>query len=233
VQAQTLGEAAPLWRIIHQSGPILLPGQRRLMIAYPIVPWIGVMAAGFGFGQLLKANVSDVERRARLVRLGGALFALFVLIRVLDIYGDAHHWHRYDSFGKSLGAFFDVEKYPPSLDYCLMTLGPAIALLAPLEKFSGKLADAVRVFGRVPLFYYLLHLVFIHGLVVLLAWVHYGQVMWETFNLPFIWKMPSDYGYSLPVVYVLWAVVVVGLFPLCKWFAGVKSRNKSPWLSYL
>jgi uncharacterized membrane protein len=233
VQAQSLGGAAPLWRLLHQSGPMMLPGQRRLMIAYPIIPWIGVMAAGFGFGKLLKVDALDVDRRRRLVRLGSSLFTLFVLFRLINVYGDAHPWQTYASFGQSLGAFFNVQKYPPSLDYCLMTLGPAIALLAPLERFKGKLASAVLVFGRVPLFYYLLHLIFIHALVVLLAWIHYGHVMWETFELPFIWKMPSDYGYSLPVVYVLWAVVVVGLFPLCRWFAGLKSRNKSPWLSYL
>jgi uncharacterized membrane protein len=233
VRVQSFDAAGTIWRILHQGGPFPLPGGRRLMIAYPLVPWIGVMAAGFGFGALLKVDTDERDRRARLVRLGSSLFVLFVLLRLINVYGDAHPWKQYGSFGQSLGAFFDCQKYPPSLDYCLMTLGPAIALLAPLEKFRGKLANAVLVFGRVPLFYYLLHLIFIHALVVLLAWTHYGHVMWETFNLPFIWKMPSDYGYSLPIVYVLWAVVVVGLFPLCRWFAGVKSRNKSAWLSYL
>jgi uncharacterized membrane protein len=233
VKAQALGAAEPLWRILHQGGPIMLPGDRRLMIAYPLVPWIGVMAAGFGFGAFMKADISSEARRARLVRLGGALFLAFVLLRAINVYGDAHPRHHYDSLGRNIGAFFDCEKYPPSLDYVLMTLGPAIALLAPLERFSGKMADIVRVFGRVPLFYYLLHLILIHTLVVLLAWAHYGHFMWETLTMPFFWKMPSDYGYPLPVVYGLWLFVVAGLFPLCRWFAGVKSRNKSPWLSYL
>ncbi len=215
-----------LWHVLHVQGPIALPDHRRLMVVYPLVPWVGVMAAGFGFGEL-------ALRRARVARLGGAMFAAFVALRALNVYGDPHPWQPQASLGATLGAFLRCEKYPPSLSFLLMTLGPAIALLAPLERFHGKLASVVRTFGRVPLFYYLLHLVVAHALAVFLATLKYGSVPRGMFTLPFLWHVPDDYGYSLPIVYLLWVFVVVALYPLCRWFEGVKRRNKSPWLSYL
>jgi uncharacterized membrane protein len=169
----------------------------------------------------------------RLVLLGGAMFVAFVVLRASNLYGDPHTWHTRASFGATLGDFFNCEKYPPSLLFLLMTLGPAIALLAPLERFRGPIASVVRTFGRVPLFYYVLHLFVAHGLAVLLATVRYGHVPYAMFTLPFAWTVPADYGYSLPIVYALWAFVVLALYPICLWFEGVKRRNKSPWLSYL
>lgn len=216
-----------LWHVLHVQGPIALSEHRRLMVVYPLVPWIGVMAAGFGFGEL-------IERRARVLPLvGGAMFVAFLVLRAVNVYGDPHPWHPQASFGATVGAFLRCEKYPPSLAFLLMTLGPAIALLAPLERLRGTPASVVRTFGRVPLFYYLLHLPLAHGLAVLLATLKYGHVPTGMFTLPFIWHVPDDYGYALPVVYLLWAFVVAALYPLCRWFEGVKRRNKSPWLSYL
>ncbi len=214
-----------LWSVLHESSMIALPDHRRLFVVYPLVPWVGVMAAGFGFGELV--------RRARLVRLGAAMFVAFVALRAANIYGDPHPWRPQATFGSTLGDFLNCEKYPPSLLFLLMTLGPAIALLAPLERFRGRVANVVRTFGRVPLFYYLLHLLFAHGLAVLLATLRYGRVQRGMFTLPFVWSVPSDYGYSLPIVYVLWVFVVAALYPLCRWFEGVKRTHKSAWLSYL
>jgi uncharacterized membrane protein len=219
-----------LWHVLHDPGVILLPGQHRLFIVYPLVPWVGVMAAGFGFGKLIE---DPGARRKRLLRLGAHVTLLFIAVRGSNMYGDPHPWSPQGSFGATLGAFLNCEKYPPSLSFLLMTLGPAIALLAPLERFRGPVASVVRTFGRVPLFYYLLHVLVIHLLAVVLAAVRYGHFIGGMLALPFNWHVPSGYGYSLPVVYLLWAFVVAGLFPLCRWFERVKQRSKSPWLSYL
>ncbi len=214
-----------LWHVLHEPGIVALPDHRRVFIVYPLVPWVGVMAAGFGFGELV--------RRARLVRLGGAMFVAFIALRASNLYGDPRPWHLQASFGATLGDFLGCEKYPPSLSFLLMTLGPAIALLGPLERFRGSIANVIRTFGRVPLFYYVLHLLVAHGLAVLLATMRYGYVPHGMFMLPFAWSVPNDYGYSLPVVYALWVFVVSALYPVCRWFEGVKRRNKSVWLSYL
>ncbi len=231
--ASALGSSGWLWHVLHEPGAVMLPGQRRFVVVYPLVPWVGVMAAGFGFGEFVFASLPTEQRRARLLRIGAAAFAAFVVLRASNLYGDPAPWHRQGSFGATLGAFLRCEKYPPSLSFLLMTLGPAIALLAPLERFHGKAADFVRTFGRVPLFYYVLHLLLLHGLAVLLATVRYGHLIQGMFTLPFVWRVPDDYGYSLPVVYVLWAFAIGALYPACRWFEGVKRRNKSVWLSYL
>ncbi len=219
-----------LWHVLHEPGLILLPQQRRLFVVYPLVPWVGVMATGFGFGKLI---ADPRERKSRMLVLGALLTLMFAVLRGSNVYGDPHPWSPQASFGATVGAFLNCEKYPPSLSFLLMTLGPAIALLVPLERFHGAAANVVRTFGRVPLFYYLFHVLLIHVLAVVLAAVRYGHVIGGMFALPFNWHVPTDYGYSLPVVYLLWVLVVVMLFPLCRWFEGVKQRSKSPWLSYL
>jgi len=252
VQASSLGRSAWLWHVLHDPGMVTLPDHRMLFVVYPLVPWVGVMAAGFGFGAIV--------RQVRVTRLLGAgMFAAFIVLRASNLYGDPHPWHREGSFGATIGSFLNCEKYPPSLLFLLMTLGPAIALLAPLGRFHAMLAmggsapqaperlrleslrsaprfsiaNVVRTFGRVPLFYYVLHVLLIHVLAVVLAAVRYGHVNDAMFTLPFNWHVPADYGYSLPVVYALWVGIVAALYPLCRWFEGVKRNNKSVWLSYL
>jgi uncharacterized membrane protein len=226
VQASSLGRSAWLWHVLHDPGMVTLPDHRMLFVVYPLVPWVGVMAAGFGFGAIV--------RRVKVTRLlGVAMFAAFIVLRASNLYGDPHPWHREGSFGATIGSFLNCEKYPPSLLFLLMTLGPAIALLAPLQHLRGTVASVVRTFGRVPLFYYVLHVLLIHVLAVVLAAIRYGHVNDAMFTLPFNWHVPADYGYSLPVVYALWVGVVAALYPLCRWFEGVKRNNKSVWLSYL
>jgi uncharacterized membrane protein len=220
-----------LWTVLHEGGVISLPAHHRVFVVYPLLPWAFVMAAGFGFGELV--DVPPAKRRRRVLLVGAALALVFVALRASNVYGDPHPWAHHPSFGQTLGDFMNCEKYPPSLSFLLMTLGPSIALLSPLERFRGVFADVLRTFGRVPLFYYLLHVVFIHVLAVLLATVRYGHVQSGMFALPFNWHVPSDYGYSLPIVYALWLFVVAALYPLCRWFEGVKRRTKSVWLSYL
>jgi uncharacterized membrane protein len=190
------------------------------------------MAAGWALGGWLLAG-SEVERSRRLLRVGAGMLAAFVLLRATGLYGDPRPFVAQGTLGRNIMAFLNCQKYPPSLGYLLMTLGPATLCLGMLNRATGVVARALEVFGRVPLFYYLWHLVLIHAVAIALATVRYGQVPLSMFNPPFGWKVPAGYGYSLGVVYLVWIAVVLALYPACAWFARLKARNKSPWLSYL
>lgn len=235
VHAKDLGGLAPLWRIAHEQGPVFLPGQRVFFVAYPLVPWIFVMAAAWAFGDWLLPDDGAVRRR-RLLAVGGAAIAGFVVLRASGLWGDPHPWAPGGGALRSALGFLACEKYPPSLCYLGMTLGPTAIALALLERTPAALAPLARalvVFGRVPLFYYLLHLVVIHAAAILLAWARYGSIPEGMFGPPFGWKVPEGYGYGLGGVYAVWAAVVVVLWPACAWFSGVKRRSASPWLRYL
>jgi uncharacterized membrane protein len=232
VKAHGDGVWADLWRIIHTPGPVALPGGHTVFIAYPLVPWVGVMAAGYAFGLLLD-GAADVRRR-RLSTLGGSMVVAFVVLRAAGVYGDPRPWHAEDTFARSVISFLACEKYPPSLCYLLMTLGPGILALPLLERVTSKLARPFVVFGRVPLFYYVLHLFLAHAVAIALSVARYGAPLSALWHAPFGVKFPDGYGYSLPIVYVVWLLVVIALYPACAWFAGVKRRRRDlTWLSYL
>jgi uncharacterized membrane protein len=250
-----------LWRILHAGGPLkpigpihfggLTIGPLNFVVGYPLIPWIGVMAAGYGFGQLFLLE-REVRRRWFVV-IGLSLTLAFVVLRAKNEYGDARKWSGPAATGEvrekeqaalrgwpepqrqmsdaefTFCSFLNCTKYPPSLLYLLMTLGPAIFALALFEHDLGPIGRFFVVFGRVPLFYYLLHLPLIHGLMVLCEWVRYGQSYWGVDPS----KLPPGYGYSLPVVYLVWIGVVLLLYPVCRWYADFKSRHRSAWLSYL
>ena len=219
-----------VWAILHESVPIELRPGFRFNVSYPLVPWIGVMAAGYAFGPLLRLD--RAPRRRLLIVLGLGATLAFLLLRSLNGYGDPHPWARRESAAFTVLAFLRCEKYPPSLSYLLMTLGPLIALLGLFDRGAGAIGRRLQILGRVPLFYYLLHLPLIHGLAVLFAFARYGRADWLFRNPPFA-GMPEGYGYPLPVVYLVWLSVVLILYPACRWFAAVKARNRSGWLSYL
>jgi uncharacterized membrane protein len=235
VGPEGLGSLGWFWRILHSGGMIVPAGGYRFAVGYPLIPWIGVMAAGYGFGSLLLRE--PVERRKWLFGLGALLTALFVLLRALNFYGDPDPWSPQRNALFTLFSFLNCHKYPPSLLYLLMTLGPALLALSVLDRGTPRWLKPVLVFGRVPLFYYLVHLPLIHGLAVLASYLHYGQANWwfgnppEGPNSPSL--RPSDYGYGLPIVYLVWLGVVLALYPVCRWFAEVKRRRRDPWLSYL
>jgi uncharacterized membrane protein len=200
---------------------------------YPLVPWIGVMAAGYGFGQVLL--LSPWRRKRLMLRLGITLTLAFVVLRALNIYGDPHPWMVEKNALYTLLSFINCEKYPPSLLFLLMTLGPAIIALGLFERFNPSnlvppLLQPLIVFGRVPLFFYILHIPLIHALAIVFAMVKYGPAVSELFKGG---RPPDDYGYSLPVVYLIWIGVVLALYPVCRWFANVKRRRRDVWLSYL
>jgi uncharacterized membrane protein len=204
-----------------------------VFLAYPFVPWVGVMAGGFAFGALYRM---DGDRRRRiLLRMGIASVTLFILLRALNVYGDPVRWSSQRSVTFTLLSFMNVTKYPPSLLYLLATLGPAFIFLALVEgRKRGVVGNALVTFGRVPLFYYILQWYVAHGFAVLLGLLAGQPVAWQFSNvfLRFGNQQPG-LGFRLWVVYVAWILGVLLLYPLCKWFAGVKRRRTDWWLSYL
>lgn len=218
-----------LWNILHTGAVIQASPQFTFLPFYPLVPWIGVMAAGYAFGSLLRREQPD--RKRVLLRLGLSLTAAFIVIRAINLYGDPVPWSGQETAALTVLSFLNCLKYPPSLLYLLMTLGPAITLLAVLEHRSTGLLSRITVFGRVPMFYYILHIALVHGIAVALALARGEDTGWLFASLPFGYT--PDYGYGLVTVYCIWIGVVVALYPLCAWFAGVKRRRKDWWLSYL
>lgn len=229
VAPQAFGALEPLWRVLHV--PYWLSGAEapdpaglNVFVAYPLVPWIGVMALGFALGRLLDAE--PAQRRRVLVHLGLGLIALFVVLRAGNVYGDAKLWSTQASALFTLFSFVNTTKYPPSLLYLAMTLGPALLALAAFEHWRGRSADFVRVFGRVPMFYYVLHL-FVLSSLAMIAWqVAFGTAI-------FVWDHSISGGWSLPVVYAISIGVVLALYLPCRWFAALKARRREAWLSYL
>lgn len=221
-----------LGTLLHEPGRIHLTGSHRLFVVYPLVPWIGVLPLGYVFGPML-IDPDPGHRRLRMLVLGLSMTAGFVGLRALNFYGDPHPWEMQSTRWFTALAFLNVEKYPPSLAFLLMTLGPAIALLPILERLRGRWTAPLVVLGRVPLFFYVAHLYAIHFLIAIVAVLRLGP--WRALQLadgPFI--PPEDQGFGLPVVYLAWAAVVVLLYPACRWFAGVKKRHRDKvWLSYL
>lgn len=228
VTPESLGTWGPLWTFLHVQAPIPLESGQTFFVIYPLIPWIGVMAVGYAFGPLL--HRPEAARHRALLLLGGALTVGFVLLRVLNVYGDPAPWSGQDSAGRTVLSFLNTTKYPPSLLFLLMTLGPAIALLPLLERLRGPLARAVTVYGRVPLFFYVVHLFLIHALALAVGTL----AGFDPRSFLRVWLfLPDEWGYGLPVVYLVWAGVVLALYPACRWFAGVKARRRDAWLSYL
>jgi uncharacterized membrane protein len=218
------------WQIIHAGGIIVFPPNYLYIALYPLIPWIGVMAAGYAFGSLLLKN--EPTRRKLLLRVGLGMILGFILLRASNLYGDPGRWSTQKNLLFTLLSFIKCEKYPPSLLYLLMTLGPAIALLPLLEKMKGKVSSIVITYGRVPLFYYIIHIFLIHALAIVTAYfsVHEVRFLFSN-NPPGSWGI--QFGFGLAVVYLVWGSVVACLYFPCRWFADLKRRNKSAWLSYL
>jgi len=225
-----LGPFAWLWQVLHVQSAIEYAPGWNLFVAYPLIPWIGVMGAGYLFGRFLLQD--EAPRRRSLVRLGLGMIAAFVVLRAVNVYGDPAPWTLQSGPLRTALSFINTWKYPPSLLYLLMTLGPAIAVLPLLERWKGGAARFITVFGRVPLFYYVLHLFLIHALAVAAAEITTGDAGF-LFSNTFPGMGPDAYGFSLPVVYLVWVVVIGILYFPCRWFADLKRRRKDPWLSYL
>jgi uncharacterized membrane protein len=228
VTSESLGPFGWLWAILHTGEPLEPFAGRRFIPVYPLIPWVGVMAAGYGFGRVM--ILESARRRRVLLWLGVALTLAFVILRASNLYGDPRPWAAQDGALFSVFSFVNTQKYPPSLLFLLMTLGPALLALRLFDREAWPAARPLVTFGRVPLFYYVLHLFLIQLLAVVFAFARYGPNVKEAFAGG---QLPQDYGYGLPLVYAVWLGVVALLYPPCRWFAGVKRRRREAWLSYL
>jgi len=223
----------PLWSILHSPNFIVNNPGRIIFVTYALIPWIGVTAAGYGLGQIYRWP--SERRKAFLLPLGIGLVVAFFILRGVNIYGDPSRWNTQRSAAFTVLSFLNTTKYPPSLLYLLMTLGPAMLFLWAVDAGTpGWLRPALTI-GKVPMFYYLLHIPLIHLIAVGVCYARYGQAHWM-FESPGLGEFPitppPGWGYSLPIVYLVWACVVLTLYPLCLWFAGLKQRRSDAWLSY-
>ena len=240
------GFASAAWKVLHTGGMIPfgtpppgvpLPGLFNVEIGYPVIPWPGVMALGYAFGALL--GKPRAERRRVVFALGFAATVAFVVLRLGNVYGDPRSWVPGMSGVMTLVAFLNCEKYPPSLAYLLMTLGPLLMTFALCDRPPGPAGRAVSVYGRVPMFFYVAHLPLIHALAVVVAAVQAGGfsgpfVRWAAFQSPsFLIPPPPGFGLSLPGVYVAWIAVVVALYVPCVRYGAFKSRSRATWTSYI
>jgi uncharacterized membrane protein len=199
----------------------------RFPVVYPLIPWIGVMAAGYAFGPLMLM----MPRTRKLLTLvfGAILIAAFVILRTYNAYGDASPWSTQETALFTLFSFLNTTKYPPSLLFLLMTLGAMFILLSVFERRHGLVGNFFIIFGRVPLFFYVLHLYVIHGVVIVFGYAMRGDI--DSFmTIPVFF--PPWWGFSLPIVYLIWIAVTAMLYPVCRWFAAVKSRHRGRWWTY-
>ena len=222
------------WSVLHSPNFILTTPQHSVFVAYPLIPWVGVTAAGYGLGQIY-AWASD-RRRTFLLCAGLGLTAAFVILRGVNVYGDPVRWTTQKSAAFTVLSFLNANKYPPSLLFLLMTLGPALLFLWAVDGRTPEFLRPALVLGKVPMFYYLVHFPLIHLLALAVCYARYGQVHWM-FESPSIDRFPitppPGWGFSLPIVYLIWVSVVLALYPLCRWFAALKQRRSNAWLSYL
>jgi uncharacterized membrane protein len=259
----TISQGALGWlgKIAYAGGAIPNGESGPLLILFVIVPWIAVMAAGYAFGPVMQ--LSPERRRALCIKIGSAAIAAFVLLRALDSYGDPRHWRpRAVAAAQArpvnatqpapattppaaqqpprprppaVLSFLGTTKYPASLLFLLMTLGPTLVLIGLVEGATGRVAGALETFGKVPFFYYLLHIPTIHLAAIVVSGIRDGSITpWLFENHPMGNSgPPPGYTWSLGLLYLVWAIVIGLLYVACRWYAGVKSRSRSQWLSYL
>jgi uncharacterized membrane protein len=233
---------AKLFIILHQAfEPFPIAGWPSpvVFVLYPLIPWIGVMAAGYAFGAVYQWDAT--RRRRLLLRLGTVTMVLFIVLRAINVYGDFSRWSEQSTIAFTILSFLNTTKYPPSLLFLLMTLGPALVALAWFERprpSSDRFEPSgIRkffvTFGRVPLFFYLLQWPAAHFIAVVIHFAAGKPWRWMFGNLPGVDAPPVGVGFNLTVVYACWLVGVLLLYPLCRWFAGIKAQRRDWWLSYL
>jgi uncharacterized membrane protein len=228
------GFGASIWHVLHEPGiifPFGYPGPASVVL-YPLIPWIGVLAAGYAFGSIYRLD--DETRRRLLFRLGGAITVGFIVIRAINIYGDPSRWSVQSSPVMTALSFLAVSKYPPSLLFLMMTLGPAMTFLGWFDgRGRATLARIFIVYGRVPLFFYVLQWIVAHTLAILAGRIAGKPIDYLFTNIPFAPPPAPGSGFGLGMVYALWILGAALLYPLCRWYAGVKARRQDWWLSYL
>jgi uncharacterized membrane protein len=226
--ASTTGSTAPLWAVLHARQAYEV-GPFWVFFSYPLLPWVGVMLLGYGAAGLFE--LPEKQRNQRLLWIGMGLTIAFILIRALNVYGDPRPWD-FDpsSTAASVMSFLGTTKYPPSLLYILMTLGPAAIACAFVERLHGPVRAALVTLGRAPLAFYIAHLYLIHATAIVLG-VMQGFTAQQF--LTHYRYFPEGFGVGLPGVYLIWIALVVILYPFCRWVAAVKARRQDWWLSYI
>ena len=220
VRAEELGGASWAWHLLHEPGLVPLGHGVNLYVLYPLIPWIGVMAAGYLLGPVMQ--LEERTRQRVLFGLGAAVTLGFIVLRATNLYGDPAPWTPQQTLLSTVLSFLNCEKYPPSLLYLMMTLGPALMLLASFEHARGAFARLLATFGQVPFFYYVVHIYLIHALAVA-----------TTFAMTGVLTSTPTIGLGLPGIYFVWLLVLVLLYPICRWFAELKERGSGWWWSYL
>jgi uncharacterized membrane protein len=227
------GAAAIGWAMLHEFR-LFDTGMFFVFVGYPILPWTGIMLLGYCFGALYQSTVEPAKRKSILLRLGAVTTLAFIIIRLINVYGDPAPWATQTSSLYTFLSFINVTKYPPSLLYVLVTLGPAMIFLALAENLKGRISQYVIALGRVPMFYYIIHLYWIH-IIALIAALATGYELSDMVFSTWITDSPNlkGYGFNLAVVHAIWIGVVLTLFPLCLWYDKYKIRNRQKWwLSY-
>ena len=234
-EAARNGNVGFWWDLLHKGSFAIYPisSTHVIVILYPFLPWVGVMTMGYCFGALYRKEINPVVRRKWLLMIGASAIILFIILRSINAYGNPFQWTPQAEGWRTLLAFLNVQKYPPSLMFTTMTLGPAIIALVLLEKVQNRVTAFFAIYGRVPFFYYILHFYLIHFLCVI-AFFATGHTTDQivTPQFPFLFRPPT-FGFNLAVVYAVWVLVIALLYPLVKRYDLYKQRNKKWWLSYL
>jgi uncharacterized membrane protein len=241
ISPDSLGKFSWLWMALHSPGMYWIKEPNRyLFFMYPLIPWVGVMASGYAMGALLQRP----DRQKLILRIGIALTLAFFILRGINLYGNGTAglspsvgpWSVQPSLTLTVISFFNTLKYPPSLDYLLMTLGPALIALAWLDgtKAERGLGRVLLVFGRVPMFYYVLHIYLIHLMAIVAAWILHQPVAW-LWHWDFILQpIPAGYGHGLPFIYLMWITALLILYVPCRWYVEFKRQHREwRWLSYV
>lgn len=223
-----------LWYVFHVEGEFNI-GSLTVYVVYPLMPWIGLMTVGYYFGQLYQPSFESKKRIKILFSMGMMLIILFAVFRISNIYGDLHPWEKQNSLSFSILSVLNVTKYPPSFAFICITIGAALLFLAAAENWKNKISQAFVTVGQVPMFFYIVHIYVIHLLATLAAVAtgyKFSDMILDIW-IPFS-KDLKGYGFSLPVVYLVWLSIILILYPLCKKYNRYKKENKHQWwLSYL
>ena len=226
-----------LYSVLHRVGGALpfAPGHI-LLVLYPFLPWTGLMLLGYCTGTFFSAKYSREQRKKILTRIGLFVFLFFILVRFINVYGNPFPWIKQNDWSDTFLSFINLQKYPPSLLFMCITVGPALILLAYLENIQNRFTNMVRIYGRVPFFYFVVHFFLAHvlAMIVFFAKGHNMQdAMKAAHQVPFLFVVPGE-GFSLPVVYLIWLAIVIIMYPLSKWYDAYKTNHKEKWwLSYL
>lgn len=227
------------WDLFHHGFfvPYEFAPKHYIMMVYPFPAWTGLMMLGYCAGVWFTPSFDSAQRRKWLIRTGLGLIVFFVILRYSNIYGDPSDWTKQKNGLYTFFSFMKVQKYPPSLLYLCATIGPALLLLGFLENTRNRFTGWMRIYGRTAFFYYILHLYLIHLLNAIVFFARGNHTMGDAIDsmqqLPFLFVIPGE-GFRLPVVYLVWIIVVVALYPLCKWYDRYKTQHKEKWwLSYL